>query len=165
MTDLDGRLSDPSLEPFDRWLLETVRRHGWGVVKVPEDDEGPAFAFSVGLFHAFDHPEVLVIGQKLEAMHGIINHLGERIRDGERFAAGRAYGDVLEGYDCYMLEVDQSHFREYLGTAMWFYDQASFPALQLVWPDRLKRYPWDANAHPSFATTQPVLCALLEEER
>ena len=151
------RLNDPNLDPSDRWLLETAQQHGWGVIKVPEDDEGPGFAFSVGVFHTFNHPEVLMIGQKLEAMHQIINHVGERVRGGERFLAGQAYPDVLEGYECHVLEIAQSHFRDYLGTAIWFYERTEFPAVQLVWPDRLGRFPWDQDAHPDFLEAQPLL--------
>jgi Domain of unknown function (DUF4262) len=157
MIDLEARLNGPDLEPSDRRTLETVRDFGWSVVLVPEDEEGPGFAFSVGLYHTFNHPELLMIGQKIETMHGIINHVGNRIRDGEFFLPNRMYSKMLEGYKTAVITVEESFYRDYLGAAMWFYERKPFPALQLVWPSRTHLFPWSENAPADFANVQQLL--------
>jgi len=54
------------LDEGDKQLLSDVQTYGWHVLIIEEDDEGPGYGFSVGLFHTFGHPEVVVFG--LEAM-------------------------------------------------------------------------------------------------
>jgi hypothetical protein len=47
------------------------------VVKVFGDDEGPGFAFTIGLYQRFRHPELLVFGLPLDTMHLMLNGAGE----------------------------------------------------------------------------------------
>ncbi len=72
---LETRLQNPDLDDFERELLETVRDYGWQVTMIPEDDEGSAFAFSVGFTAALGHPEIILFGLRLETMHSLINLL------------------------------------------------------------------------------------------
>lgn len=163
MIDLQARLNDPDLEPSDRRSLEKIRDFGWIVVLVPEDEEGPNFAFSVGLYHTFNHPELLITGQKIETMHGIINHVGEQIREGEVFLPNRVYSELLEGYNTAVLTIEKTFFRDYLGAAMWFYERKEFPALQLVWPSRNQLFPWSEGVASDFAGAQPLLGEFIKE--
>jgi hypothetical protein len=144
-------------DEHDRKLLADVERHGWHVLGIEEDEEGPGFAYSVGMYRSFGHPEVIVFGLPVRVMHQIINTVGEAARSGERFEHLDESGDVLDGYNVAFRTVERRHYREYLGYARWFYRGDDFPALQCVWPDRQHRYPWHAEAGPDFARRQPVL--------
>jgi Domain of unknown function (DUF4262) len=157
MIDLEARLKDPDLEPLDRRSLETIQDFGWNVVLIPEDEEGPGFAFSIGLYYTFNHPEMLITGQKLETMHGIINHVGNLIRNGEVFLPNRNYSEILEGYETAVITIEQSFYRDFLGAAMWFYERKDFPVLQLVWPSRHHLLPWSEGAPSDFKKVQPLL--------
>jgi hypothetical protein len=42
--------------------------------------------------------------------------------------------------------VDRPHYRKYLQWANLFYGDREFPAVQLVWSDPQKLYPWDASS-------------------
>jgi hypothetical protein len=44
-----------------------------------------------------------------------------------------------------------------LPDAAWFYGAGSFPALQLVWPDRAHRLPWEEGFDPDLWSFQPLL--------
>lgn len=79
-----GRPPEPEDE-HDRKLLADVERHGWHVIGVEEADEGPAFAYSIGLYHNFQHPEVILFGLPVRVMHRVINAVGEKIKSGEKF--------------------------------------------------------------------------------
>ena len=46
---------------------------------------------------------------------------------------------------------------EYFGTAQWAYEGADFPCVQLVWPDKQGRWPWDPSSRDGFRGLQPVL--------
>jgi hypothetical protein len=154
--------SDGPPEPaddHDRKLLADVELHGWHVIGVEEDAEGPAFAYSIGLYRSFGHPEVIAFGLPVRVLHGIINAVGEKVRSGERLEHLDEAGDVLDRYNFACRTVERRHYREYLGYALWFYRGDDFPALQCVWPDSSHRYPRHPEAATAFVRRQPVLSA------
>ncbi|WP_019010945.1 DUF4262 domain-containing protein [Deinococcus aquatilis] len=145
-------------DDFDRTLLHHVQNHGWFVVKVPDDEAGPGFAFTVGLSLNYQHPEVILIGLDLELMHRVLNAIGEDVKAGQQhYESGLRFSNLLEGYDCAFVSVATAQHREYLGTLVWFYSNQPFSAVQCVWPDKLGQYPWDSAAHPQFRSRQPIL--------
>ena len=159
---LETRLQNPSLDDFERQLLETVRDYGWQVTMIPEDQEGSAFAFSVGFEATLQHPEIILFGLKLETMHSLINHLGDQIKSGSRFTHGQVVTDILIGYEVMFVNVPKNHYSEYLGVATWFYETDEFSVLQMIYPDRLHRFPWHEKANPRFLEQQPIL-GILEQ--
>jgi hypothetical protein len=57
----------------DRKLLENVEKYGWHVVLITGDKDTPGCAFSVGLYHTFKHPEIVIFGLPKDRMHAFIN--------------------------------------------------------------------------------------------
>jgi hypothetical protein len=153
---VSGSPPEPADE-HDRKLLADVERHGWHVIGVEEDQEGPGFAYSIGLFRSFRHPELIVFGLPVRVMHSIINAAGEQIRSGERFEHLDESGDVLDGYNVAFRTVERRHYPDYFGYARWFYQGDDFLALQCVWPDARHRYPWHPQSNPALAQRQPLL--------
>jgi len=141
----------------DRKVLADIDQIGWTVIGVEADDEGPGFAFSVGLFHTLEHPEVFIMGLHTQTAHRIINHIGEAIRAGERFKAGQQYQEIIAGFSIVFTEMDRRHYREYLGYAGWFYRGPNFPVLQCVWPDKQGVFPWQPGYDSRFFQLQRVL--------
>lgn len=146
-------------ESEDDDFVAGIEEHGWQVVLIPEDEEGPGFAYSVGLFRTFGHPEIILFGLDLELMHGLINNMGEDVRGGAKFEPGRRVDDVLEGYSVEFREVARRHHRDYFGYAGWFYGDDEFPAIQCVWPDMEGRFPDEPEAPDALREAQPLLDA------
>ena len=144
-------------EDEDRDFVAGIEEHGWRVVLIPEDEEGPGFAYSVGLFRTFGHPEIILLGLDLDLMHGLIDNMGEDVRNGASFTPGRRVEDVLEGYPVEFREVSRRRYRDYLGYAGWFYGDEDFPVVQCVWPDMEGRFPDDPDAPDSLREAQPLL--------
>jgi hypothetical protein len=144
-------------DDHDRQLLANVESPGWHVIGVEEDEEGPSFAYSIGLSCNFQHAELILFGLPVRVMHLTINVLGDKIKSGEKFAHLDESGDVLEGYTVCFRAVERKHYRDYLGYARWFYRGDEFLVLQCVWPDAGHRYPWHREAAPAFVRRQPVL--------
>jgi Domain of unknown function (DUF4262) len=63
--------------------------------------------------------------------------------NGETFADAQRVSGLIEGYDCELRKVQASRCREFFGYALWFYAGDEFEALQIVWPDKARRFPWD----------------------
>jgi hypothetical protein len=145
------------MDPGDAQVHADIATFGWHVVQVPEDDEGPGFAFTIGLYKRFQHPELIVFGLPLDTMLLMLNGAGEAVRAGRTYEGGQSSDDLLEGYACTFRPVPSKHYEEFLGYARWYYDGDDFPTLQLIWPDREHRYPWAAPAGAWIRGGQPVL--------
>lgn len=141
----------------DRALLSDVEGHGWHVVKVPEIENSPGWAFSIGLHHSFGHPEIVVFGLPDELLHQMINSLGEDIRGGASFPADSMADGILEGYSCEIKAVDPVWYPPFLGYATWFYQGVDFPFVQCLWPDQEGNYPHHPNFDQGLIGYQPLL--------
>lgn len=94
-------------DDYDRKLLHDVKEHGWHLVGIDDDEEGPAYVFSVGMFHTLGHPEICMFGLiRTETMGQIINDIGDLIMSGHRFDDWEESDDVLDGYSCMFRTVD-----------------------------------------------------------
>jgi hypothetical protein len=139
-------------------LVSDVREHGWHVLNV-EPDRGhtePLFSYSIGLFYSFGHPEVIITGLPSRAAHSIINAVGERARTSPSVECETEYHDILEHHPVLFRAVPFEHYSSYVGYAMWFYRRISsaFPLVQLFWPDKTGRFPWEPSFDPSLTRWQ-----------
>ncbi|HZH90257.1 MAG TPA: DUF4262 domain-containing protein [Pyrinomonadaceae bacterium] len=141
----------------DKKTLSDVAEYGWHVVMVFEDDEGPGFAYTVGLYQTFRHPEILIIGLNVDLMSNILNSVGDDIKTGTIYEAGKEYSEIVENYKCSFQKIDESFYTDFLGTGIWFYKGKPFPALQCVYPDISGHYPWHKNCNPALIEMQPLL--------
>ena len=128
-----------------------------------DEDGGPSWTYSIGLWQQYQHPEVLIMGLDFEVSASLINWFNRSIRDeARRFNAGTSHDDVLNGdYVCYFEAIPQSSFCDWFAGASWFYDgDTEFEAVQMIWPDQNYLYPWQAAASESFKALQPIISSL-----
>jgi len=138
-------------------LIAMISRHGWAVIKIAAEDHSPPFAYSIGLYRTFHHPEIIVLGLPPDTAHQLVNDVGETVRQGEVVRAGQASAAFLEGYTCTFRRVPPSQYPAYLGRGLHYYAPEAFPVLQLIYPDRQGRWPWQEGVAPEFRSNQPVL--------
>lgn len=139
-------------------VIDDIQEFGWHVVGVEADEDGPAFAYSIGLQQTLNHPEIVVLGlNDAETMMYIINTVGEEVRKGSVFENWHESDEILNGYSCMFRKVSAEAYPDYFGYAQWYYRPESFPVLQCVWPDREHRYPWHTGCQPSIRQRQPIL--------
>jgi hypothetical protein len=131
-----------------------VERYGFHVIKVFADEEGPAFAYTVGFAVTYDHPEVVVTGVEHELAHAMLAAVAYEIAHGSKFTAGSHSSEILENIEVTFIDVVPEFFRE-LRIAQEF-DGERFAALQCVWPDRAGRYPWDVRSGMAQQEQQPL---------
>jgi uncharacterized protein YegJ (DUF2314 family) len=144
LCDPELRAAQQELDAADERLLDVVRNHGFMVFRIPPDDEGPGFAFTTGLAHRFDHPELILFGDDAESAGAVLHDLAGQVVTGTRFAAGEQrediFHDAIARFDGVTTEHERHH-REFLGHACWFHRRADFPALQVVWSDPTGVFP------------------------
>jgi hypothetical protein len=144
------------MDEHEAQTLADIDRFGWTVLKV-SNDRGPDFAYSVGLFRTLSHPEIVMFGLPLDVMHRLINDVGELARTGTRFVAGQITDEFLDGYDVTFRTVPEFQYAGHFGWANWLYGGADYPVLQMVYPDKQRRYPWQEGVAAAFREGQPVL--------
>jgi hypothetical protein len=109
---------DPRCEtPDDQKVLDDVVQHGWHVMKVLDQADSPGWAYSIGLYKNFSHPEIVVFGLGSNLMHSIINSIGEDVRSGKAFALDGRYHDLIEAYACTFKNVGRVWHQPFLGYA------------------------------------------------
>jgi len=139
-------------------ILDNIEHFGCHLVLIEADNYLPGFVYSIGLFKRFGHPEIICFGLKTEVMAAIINHACSLIEKGETIEANKRYSGFLEGYDIQFLQVSDEYYPQYFGYGGWFYDMTfDFPVLQLVWPDKEHRFPWEEGFNPDWKFRQPLL--------
>jgi hypothetical protein len=82
-----------------RKVIHDVNTHGWHVICVTADGDNPGWAYSIGLFHSFRHPEVVIFGLGLGVMHRVVNLVGEAARAGTTLE-DMSEADLLESFRC-----------------------------------------------------------------
>ncbi len=136
-------------------VRQNVAEHACHVMMMSAEDGGYGFAYSIGLARTYGQPEVACFGLDLDVTHSMINELRDRMDQGSRFADGQSVSGLIEGYDCVLKRMQPTKYRDYLGYALWFYEGEGFDVLQIVWPDKQARYPWD-EGYSGPAEQQPA---------
>jgi hypothetical protein len=144
------------LDASDLRLMADVAQVGYHVVTGAFTGADPAFAYSVGLFRTFDHPELVIFGLPGDALTEAVRRGAERIRAGARLDEGDVVEGLVDGRSVALRRVVPRHYPVHLGHAVWYHGGARFPALQLVWSDD-GRFPWDRWFPRALRDAQPVL--------
>jgi hypothetical protein len=145
------------LDGSDLRLLADVAQAGFHVVSGASNGAAPAFAFSVGFFRTFDHPEVAIFGLTVEALEGAVRRMGERVEAGDRLDAGEIREGFLDARAVTFRRILPRHYTGSLGHAVWYHGGARFPALQAIWSDG-GHFPWERWFARELRDAQPVLC-------
>ena len=138
-------------------LISDIESYGWTVLLVEATDYLPSFAYTVGLWKNYNHPEIICLGLTTSTLHSILNIGGELVKDGQSLQVNRDYDDFFNSGTAQFIQVDPRNLTDYFGYAIWFNNTNNFPALQLVWTDRNNKYPWDKDFEEEFVYLQSLL--------
>jgi hypothetical protein len=153
------RQRTPDLAPDLAKVLDDVEQYGVHIVHVPEDEDGdgPCFSFTVGLWETYQQAEVVVFGLPMEVAAELLDGLTDEADGDRRFRAGEKHDGLLVGYPVRFLELPKERYGEFLDVATWAYEGDGFGALQLIWPDKQGRWPWEDGVREGFAASQPII--------
>ena len=142
------------MDQCEQKLLNDIQSYGWHAVMIHTDEQGPGWGFTVGFFHSYRHPEIVITGLKPDVTHQFFRLFSVPIIAGKPYKAGDRVTDIAS-YPFTFVSVPACFYRDYLGFAMWFYKGTEFPVLQVVWPDKAGRFPWDSDYDTRYR--QPLL--------
>ena len=154
-----GPTAREGLKPADERFLRIIEEVGWCVTIVAPraGEEGQLFAYSTGLYHTYEHPEIVLFNLESKTLHNAINAVGKQVQSGQSFRADESYNGIFDDRECRFRVVHGSQYREYLGWSIWFYQSLEFPVLQAFWPDEQNHFPWDTAGDGWIRQTQPLL--------
>jgi hypothetical protein len=141
----------------ERKVLDDIAEYGWHCANILEGKGQPPWAFTIGLFHTWKHPELIVFGLKGNVAHEILTIVARGLAEGHRMNLSLPTEDLLHDGSCVFVEAPKSQYREHVGFARWYYQGDGFPLFQVIWPSRDGHFPWSAKASESFRSWQPVL--------
>lgn len=143
------------MDKVDRKVAADIERMGWSCIGVFPTNEGhgPPFNYTVGLWHSYQHPELAMMGMSNEQLYSCLAVAVKLIQGGTSFAADTYSAEVLVAHRVAFLEVLDVHHEE-LCLSMATRLQGEVPALQMVWPDREDRFPWEPGFDPEYKDRQ-----------
>ena len=141
----------------DKLTISNIEKFGLSVIIIEATDYLPSFAYSIGLWQKFKHPEIICFGLRNETLQSIINNVADIVKSGRTIEENRIYNDIFESSRAEFLKVDERNLSDYFGTVIDFYNSKEFPALQLVWTDRKDKFPWEADFEKEIIYRQPLL--------
>jgi hypothetical protein len=143
---------------YERDVIAKVRKYGWFQLRVVGDNESPlSFSYTTGFWHGLEAPEILLCSLPEQTAYNVLWGVFRYFKSGQRPSIGVPTPGIFGNADAVFLPVARKHFGTYMRTTRWFYGHEDFPCLQLFWPDRLGKFPWEAGFEEKFKKDQPDL--------
>ena len=138
-------------------VIDNIAEYGWHCVNISAEGTLPGFAFTVGTFQSYKHPEFIVFGLRSDVAHQVLNLAVSGLNSGAIFDLSAPTDELLNGYPCVFVRVPEAEYHEHVGFCRWYYEGNAFPLYQIVWPSKHGNFPWHAEASDAFRAVQPVL--------
>lgn len=117
-----------------------------------------SFAFTIGLYELRMHPEILIFSPNPSlGATTFLQIMGDNVLKGQEYKDGEKYVDIFDnGYPALFKTIERKFYDGYLGTAISFYKNSSFPAIQCFLPDKEGRFPSDPDCDKNFRELQTL---------
>jgi hypothetical protein len=126
-----------------REIRDAIDRTGVYLQFVPQPTALETCWYTVGLT-GHGHPELILFGLPPDICRPVLRAVaGDLIAGRRTVAAGQEADDVLEGHRVRFVAVTEPD--RHLPAAAQFYAGRAVRALQIVWPDRYERWPWQTG--------------------
>jgi hypothetical protein len=152
--------ADPAtFDEYKASFVAEVRKSGWFQTCVFGDESGPAFSYTTGFWLKFNRPEVITFSLHPDVAQDAFSNMYRDLENGREFPVGAPVDKILRKLPVVLLPVPEWRFKDYLGGSRWFYGGDKFQCLQLVWPDRKGKFPWQVGFSSKLLKEQPDLTA------
>ena len=125
-----GRTLEASLpmgaDPAEGKILADIERTGWSVHQVEATDDQPGYAYTVGLYQTFQHPEVCLFGLPSEQSQVLLDLVGEEARAGTLHGANQTTDALAESIDFVFRDFPKTAYPKYLEYAQWLHGDREF---------------------------------------
>lgn len=125
-------------------ISDNIQKYGWQYQYVfDENGDKPSFAYSIGFYQSFSHPEVMIFGLKKEIMHTLLSSIASDIKNNVCFELDKRFSGLLNGgFETMFKQLRATEKSKFAGTALRYYGH-DIPVWVLFWPDRNNRLPFE----------------------
>jgi hypothetical protein len=142
-------------------IANDVREFGYSLLSISDGE--PPFVYTVGLMQSCNHPELIAFGLEPGSAGGLVRGLIKLIREGQSFREPGVHTLTNENgqYRVGFRVVHPTQHPLYLGYAMGFCREigrwGELEAVQVFWPDKKGKFPFDAGCDEAAYRLQPRL--------
>ncbi len=140
---------------MDAWAIGQIEEHGCALISVGtdcKDDFG--WTYSLGVYDTCCQPELITVGLPFETAKSCLNEAARRLRAGDDVTKERQRG-LIANVDCEFRIVAPKWAERLMNFANWYNGSASYPVLQVIYPDLQNRFQWEKGFENRFI--QPLL--------
>lgn len=102
----------PDHGPVTREEIQNkIDQYGCYIVLVEPDDYLPGYAYTIGLYQKFRHPEIICFGLSTTLLGDLLNSACSSIKSGVPLNADVLYNEFIKNYPVQFLNVDKSYHR------------------------------------------------------
>jgi hypothetical protein len=141
------------------WMIET---HGWAMepvgARVDTDPPIAGYVYTIGFPEAFGFAEVVLFGLQPVAARGLFDMIADMLRGGTEIPVGVELTGLFDNdLRCIFAPIDLLQAGALFATGMAWRRGATFPIVQLLWPDRNGFLPTEVGFDRRLALAQPVI--------
>lgn len=145
-----------NLEDYWSRFLRIIESEGWAVQSVFGADDSLPFSYTVGL-SAQGFPELILVGIGAQTATHLLNTAAARLRDGS--FSGRADEPLERVANATLIPKDVKDDPAWTARMATRYAAQlghSVRLVQLVYPDRAGKFPWDEGCDPRMIANQDL---------
>lgn len=137
------------MDQYLETVEEKIATYGWMIQAVGASRKEPAFHYTVGLTR-MGLPEVITFGLPIDIGQQLLNDVAvkmqaEQVAGDPPITAGSRRDDIIVGFDVVFIDVLDTTKHLTVANTLCSNGLTPVRALQMVWPDRAGRFPWDAG--------------------
>ncbi|MCT7953214.1 DUF4262 domain-containing protein [Ancylothrix sp. C2] len=130
--------------PILQIIANNVLTRGYHLINVLGDarKEQPTVTYTVGLFHTFHHPEIVMFGVPRELSNVVLDTLIKNwvIEQKQGFIVGETYRGLTSSPAEFTI-IPQNLVDSHLTACRWFYSNKKFPVLECIWGMKSAKLP------------------------
>lgn len=146
-------------EQYYSKVNENVAKFGFHITYVMEDENGPSFCYSTGLYKNYNIPEVFLSGLPQSLSFTLVSDYANKFKD-RVLETNKKINSISEDFDfpVYFIEVEKENLKDYDYASQRFYGNENYKCVQLIYPDTNSKFPNE----PDYLYDQEILGELIE---
>jgi len=147
----DDYCSHPSSEVILHQCQHDIATYGWHCIAVGASPNFPPYAYTIGLYTTYHHPDLVIAGLMPKLSHEILQNVVALIKEGRRIMDGDERNDILSGVPVRFRDAATSIFPLHVADA---YYQTDVSCLQVIWPDKEGFFPDEDGCDETISDLQ-----------
>ena len=137
---------------------ENVAKFGFHITFVMEDENGPSFCYSTGLYKSYQIPEVFLSGLPQSLSFSLVADYAKKYKE-NILEVNKKINSFSEDFEfpVYFIEVEEEKLKDYDYASQHFYGNENYKCVQLIYPVTNSKFPNE----PGYLYDQEILGKLM----